>query len=218
MRLFLSRWFLSLLVIGCFLTRINEAQADRVCVKVSSRLIKNGTKVKSSVKQKIAGDSELCPKGYIELINSSALQGPKGADGANGVDGNDGVIRSFYFEGTSGTLSTIDSFPAGCQSSLYTAGTNEVALVTANLSNSYTVLNTIHAYVAYSKDGASFTAANSNESSQTIPINNWGSLTVPARISLQPGSTYVFGLGAFAGVNTAPFTSTCKGVVLIVKE
>lgn len=80
---------LSLFVFILFL--FSYVSAEKLCIKKTQKL--NNNKVRLS---KILKTQSLCPRGYIEVLDTSIFRGPAGVDGQNGEDG----------EGSSSTLTS----------------------------------------------------------------------------------------------------------------
>lgn len=88
----------SLFITLTFLAALSsESFADKLCVKKKQSVKNNSVVLSRTIKT-----ASTCPKGYIELLDTSSFQGPAGSNGVNGTNGVDGTNGTAGTNGTNG--------------------------------------------------------------------------------------------------------------------
>lgn len=103
--IYFSTCFLSFIICG------NTAQADKVCLKSS---MKAGTSKVTMTRRVVSTGA--CPRGFLQVVDTSTLTGPTGATGANGTDGTNGSNGTNGTNGVDGQLRIYGNGSAGALS------------------------------------------------------------------------------------------------------
>lgn len=148
-------------------------------------------------------------------------QGPGGSQGAQGTQGISGVVRVLSYERRNlpATIAGAAT-PAGCETGTHTAGANEIAILSGNVTlfNASTTGTLFYAPI-YTVNGGGTTYAVSFFSIQTVPATMSATVHGQAAIALTEGAVYRFrtevrSLGAAFTVGEL----VCRGLVTIAKQ
>ncbi len=140
------------------------------------------------------------------------------------VDANESAVATLkkgptvhYTEDGPGGI-TVDGTANLCQTTAYTAGANERAIVSTQVSLTATTTQSFSGTPFYSADGGTtFTYINGWFSLATIPANGWTSVSTTAAMDLTQGSSYVFAVTPQAsGGSFSATSSRCHVTVQIV--
>ncbi len=146
--------------------------------------------------------------------------GDPGQPGQPGDPGPSGVVKVLDYDATQTGVATDNSVPSSCRTPAYTAGSNEVAVLNAQLTAIANVADAgkyMYATWAVSEDGGTTFPTKGNDH-YAIYVSTLGAVahaSVSKRVDLTEGTSYSFGqtLGGPAG----NVSVVCTGVVTIVR-
>ncbi len=165
------------------------------------------------------------PAGPAGPTGPKGATGATGATGAAGAAGPPGVVKVLDFDATwsptnlLGNNGNAINTPVACRTASYVATSGDVAVVnfhgTATPSNA--VNDVLYINVMTSVNGAGFAAQTLTDSAESMS-DGTANASVSKRITLNAGSTYVFGAGFSSNAAVSISTGFCEGTVLIVKQ
>ena len=148
--------------------------------------------------------------------------GPTGAAGPQGAEGLSGFVTVLNYDVTVSTAPFVSvgpstSIPAPCQTASYTAGENEIAIVSVDITYFSGITSSIFLAPLYAQ-GAGGAQFASSFVAAPLTMNSWGSLHGQAPITLTAGASYRFFTGVAANANVSFGSFTCRGMVTIVRK
>ncbi|MCB0386702.1 MAG: collagen-like protein, partial [Bdellovibrionales bacterium] len=161
------------------------------------------------------------PKGDTGPQGNPGPQGNAGPQGNPGPQGDSGIVVSHFvtggYLGSPLTLSPL--YPTDLRTPSYTAGQNEAALMSLSCTARFPTATLHYIRGAYStNNGASWTMAGPLLAHENFAADEFGNIAYHAKVSLNAGQSYRFGVGVTADPTATPNASACQLLVQVVKE
>lgn len=145
--------------------------------------------------------------------------GPAGPQGAEGLQGPSGFANVFGFENSMATTSNSDpKIPGICQTAEYTAGANETAIVSVDITYFSTGASHMYMKPYYGTATGGALSPVNFYAIATVFANTFGSLHNQMTLPLTKDEKYRFFAGIKSDAMLTLSTFTCRGLVTIVKK